>query len=157
MKWLGGGRYLQEGAEAPDFELPDQQGEMVKLYENLENQWVVLFFYPKDDSPVCTKQVCEFRNSQAAFQALNSKVFGISGDSTGSHGVFAEHHHLPYPILSDTNGSVQRAYSVSKLLGLISERVTFVIGPDRRIHFVYSDLMSATSHVEKVLSFLKTK
>ena len=156
MKWLSGGRYLTVGTQAPDFELLNQAHQPVRLYDALDKGWVVLFFYPKDASPVCTQQVCHFRDTYQHFQKNNTTILGINDALPDSHQQFSRQHQLPYALLSDTDRMVRKQYGVSKLLGLLSERVTFVIAPDRTIRMVYSGLLNANAHVEKALQIIQT-
>jgi peroxiredoxin Q/BCP len=148
---------LKEGDIAPDFELHDSQGKAFKLYEILSHKWVVIFFYPKDETPGCTAQACSFRNAYQEFKALGVEVLGISGDSAESHERFAQKQQLPYPLLSDPQGKVAKAFGVKKALGILPGRVTFVIDRDRRIQLAYSAQLQAESHQEKALEILKTK
>lgn len=148
---------LKEGDIAPDFELHDSQGKAFKLYETLNNKWVVLFFYPKDDSPGCTAQACSFRNAYQEFKTLGTEVLGISADSEESHERFAQRQQLPYPLLSDPQGKVAKAFGVKKALGILPGRVTFVIAPDRTIRLAYSSQLQAESHQQKALEILKSQ
>lgn len=148
---------LKEGDIAPDFELNSHQDKPFSLYGILNNNWVVLFFYPKDDTPGCTAQACSFRNTYQEFNALGAEVLGISGDSAQSHQRFAQKQQLPYPLLSDPQGKVAKAFGVKKALGILPGRVTFVIAPDRTIRLAYSSQLQAESHQEKALEILKSQ
>jgi peroxiredoxin Q/BCP len=148
---------LKVGSTAPDFTLPDQDGQSVHLYDILKNRWVVLFFYPKDHSPVCTTQVCAFRNAYHEFQNAGAEVFGISSDSIDSHRAFTEHKSLPFRLLSDTNGLTAKDYGVPKTFGLIPGRVTFVIDPQRTIRMAYPSQFNAKAHMQKALNLLKQR
>lgn len=155
MQWFGGGKALPVGAQAPDFALLNTEGTPVHLSDSLARGWVVLFFYPKDDSPVCTKQACLFRDYAAEWKAKNVTVLGISGDTPRSHQHFAQKHRLSFPLLSDLEGHVSEQYGIGKLLGLLPERVTFVIAPDGTIRMVYSGMLNGAAHVEKALQFIQ--
>jgi peroxiredoxin Q/BCP len=146
---------LTPGTPAPDFELPDQHGQPVRLSERLSHGWVVLFFYPKDHSPVCTTQVCAFRNAHDDFRDAGAEVIGISSDSIDSHQRFAEHHQLPFTLVADTDGKVRAQYGVPKTFGLLPGRVTFVIAPDRTIRMAYPSQFNAKAHMEKALHVLR--
>jgi peroxiredoxin Q/BCP len=146
---------LKVGSIAPDFTLPDQDGQPVHLYALLEHQWVVLFFYPKDHSPVCTTEVCAFRNAYHEFQDAGAEVLGISADSIESHQAFRHNKHLPFRLLSDVDGLIAKAYGVPKTFGIIPGRVTFVIDPKRAIRLAYPSLFNAKAHMEKALALLK--
>lgn len=148
---------LKVGSTAPDFSLPDQDGQTVHLYDVLKEHWVVLFFYPKDDSPVCTQQVCAFRNASQEFQDAGAVILGISSDSVDSHRAFSQHQHLPYRLLADANGQIAKAYGVSKTFGLIPGRVTFVIDPQHTVRMAYPSQLNAKAHTEKALALLKQR
>jgi|SRR5438309_10209946 len=122
---------LAVGAEAPDFELPDQDGRVVRLSE-LRGKNIVLVFYPGDDTPVCTKQLCEFRDTWAAAKKLNTVVFGVNPWSAGSHGKFRAKYKLPFPLLVDKG---QRVGSLYRTFSLLVRRTVYLIGPDGRIRF----------------------
>lgn len=146
---------LAPGQTAPDFELKNPAGETVNLYTLLKTGWVVLFFYPKDHSPVCTTQVCTFRDSYSEFQATGTHILGISGDSAQSHEDFAQKQHLPFPLLCDNKGKVAKQYGVTKTFGLIPGRATFVIDDQGTVRMAYSDMFNGKAHVEKALSLLR--
>ena len=119
------------GSPAPEFTLPDQDGVPVSL-ASLRGSWVVVYFYPKDDTPGCTAESCSFRDSHEAFTGAGAKVIGISSDSVDSHRAFATKHSLPFTLLADEKGEVAKAYD--SLLNLIvfkmARRNTFLIAPD---------------------------
>lgn len=142
------------GDIAPDFTLPDQEGAPITL-SALRGKPVVLFFYPKDDSPGCTAEACSFRDHYASFREMGAELIGISGDSSASHARFAGRHRLPYRLLSDADGAVQRAYGVGKLFGLLPDRVTFVIGPDGVIRHRFRSQLLVTRHVREALAALQ--
>lgn len=148
---------LKPGSPAPDFELPDQQGQAVRLSHLLEQGWVVLFFYPKDHSPVCTTQVCAFRSAYHEFQDAGAEVVGISSDSVESHQKFVQNQSLPFTLLSDQNGEIAAHYGVQKTFGLIPGRVTFVIDPQGMIRLAYPSQFNAKAHMQKALALLKSK
>jgi peroxiredoxin Q/BCP len=148
---------LKVGSIAPDFTLPDQDGRPVHLYDILKNRWVVLFFYPKDHSPICTTQVCAFRNAYHEFQEAGAEVLGISSDSAESHRAFSEHQHLPFRLLSDSESLIAKAYGVPKTFGLIPGRVTFVIDPQHTIRMAYPSQFNAKAHMQKALTLLKQR
>lgn len=145
---------LTVGDSAPDFALTDQDGQRVKL-SDFRGRPVVLFFYPKDDSPGCTAQACSFRDQHQVFAEAGAVVIGISGDATSSHRRFAEKHHLPYRLLTDADGSVQRAYGVHKTLGLLPGRVTFVIDGDGVIRHRFASQLLVHKHVEEALAAVR--
>jgi peroxiredoxin Q/BCP len=143
------------GEPAPEFELSDQDGQLHSL-EDYRDQWVVLYFYPKDDTPGCTTEACEFRDNIFAFKALNAQVLGVSLDDVESHQKFAEKHGLPFPLLADVDGRVADAYGVkTKMVGFtVAKRQTFVIDPDGNLARHYKKVRPAT-HSDEVLADLK--
>jgi thioredoxin-dependent peroxiredoxin len=139
---------------APNFQLPDQHGKLFDLDEILKVSPAVLFFYPKDETPGCTKEVCSFRDSFAEFQKAGFAVVGISGDSIRAHEKFAWKHRLPYRLLSDKGGEVAARFGVKRKLGIIPGRVTLVIGQDRNIYHRFEGLFMADEHVRQALGAL---
>ena len=109
---------VDAGSKAPTFTLPSQSGEMVSLEDFIGTKPVVLFFYPKDDTPGCTKEVCAFRDRFEGFRRVDAEVIGISSDSVDSHDRFAAKHDLPFTLLSDEGGKVRRLYGVPNAFGL---------------------------------------
>ena len=103
---------IQVGDRAPDFTLPSQSGEPVRLSDRLGERVVVLYFYPKDDTPGCTAEACAFRDSHEVFTEAGTEVIGISSDSAGRHAAFADRHNLPFTLLSDQGGRVRKSYGV---------------------------------------------
>jgi len=122
---------LPTGAAAPDFALPDDSGQTVTL-SSLRGKSVVLIFYPGDDTPGCTKQLCEFRDSWEAAKTRGVSVFGISPQSAKSHVKFREKFHFPFPLLVDRGQKVAALYNAK---GLIVKRTVYLIGPDGKIRF----------------------
>ena len=146
---------LSVGDPAPDFELIDQDGRMHSI-EDYRGEWVVLYFYPKDGTPGCTTEACEFRDNIFAFRARNAQILGVSLDDVESHREFAEKHGLPFPLLADTGGVAASAYGVkTRLFGLtMARRQTFLIDPDGRIAKHYGDVDPDT-HPGEVLGDLE--
>ncbi len=142
------------GEPAPGFELPDQNGELHSL-EDYRDQWVALYFYPKDGTPGCTTEACEFRDDIFRYRDLGAQIIGVSLDDEESHKAFAEKHGLPFPLLADTDGMTASAYGVkSRFLGLtLAKRQTFLIDPDGRVAMHYSDVDPDT-HSDEVLADL---
>jgi len=145
---------VEIGSVAPDFTLPSQSGEIVNLKGFVGSKPVVLFFYPKDDTPGCTKQACAFRDDYEQFGKLDAEVIGISSDSVESHRSFAEKHDLPFTLLSDEGGKVRRLYGVSSTFGLFPGRVTYVIDREGVVRHVFSSQLEAVKHVEVALKSL---
>jgi peroxiredoxin Q/BCP len=144
------------GSEAPNFSLPSQFGEMVTLQDFLGGRPVVLFFYPKDDTPGCTKQACAFRDDYDEFGRLDAEVIGISSDSVESHKSFAAKYDLPFTLLSDEGGWVRRLYGVPNTFGLFPGRVTYVIDEEGVVRHVFSSQLGVEKHVEEALQALQT-
>ena len=137
------------GDTAPDFTLPSQSGEEVSLEDFLgRKKAVVLFFYPKDDTPGCTKEACSFRDGYEQFEKLEAEVIGISSDSVKSHERFVEEHGLPFVLLSDEGGEVRKLYGVPNTLGLFPGRVTYVIDEEGVVRHIFSSQLGVTGHVE---------
>jgi peroxiredoxin Q/BCP len=137
------------GSKAPDFTLPSQSGEMVNLRDFLGQKPVVLFFYPKDDTPGCTKQARAFRDGYEEFGKLDAEVIGISSDSVESHKRFAAKHSLPFPLLSDEGGKVRKLYGVPSTFGLFPGRVTYVIDAEGVVRHVFASQLGVEQHVEE--------
>ena len=150
---------LEAGNQAPDFELQDNQGDVRKL-SDYAGQTVVVYFYPKDDTPGCTKEACSFRDSYQNFKTAGVEVIGISPDSVKSHSKFSEKHDLPFTLLSDPEHKVCEAYGVwglKKFMGREYDgvlRTTFVIGPDGKIKKVFKNVKPA-DHSHEVLEAVK--
>ncbi len=147
---------VEVGSKAPELTLRSQSGEEVSLASFRGNKSVVLFFYPKDETPGCTAEACSFRDSYDAFAEAGAEVIGISADSEESHQQFATHHRLPMTLLSDPKGVARAAFGVKgALLGLLPGRVTFVIDREGIVRHVFSSQLRATKHVDEALSVLR--
>ena len=152
---LGGGKPgVTEGQRAPDFTLPDANGQPVRLAD-FAGKPVVLYFYPKDDTPGCTKEACSFRDQYQDFQDAGAVVIGVSSDSSESHRKFAAKHRLPFTLLADRGGQVRKRYGVPATLGLLPDRVTFVIDAGGVVRHVFSSQLDATRHVREALEVLR--
>ena len=146
---------VQMGDPAPDFELKDQGGQLHSI-EDYRGKWVALYFYPKDDTPGCTTEACEFRDNIYAFKNLNCQILGVSLDDVDSHKEFAEKYSLPFPLLADSAGTTADAYGVkSKYMGMsVAKRQTFLIDPEGNIAKHY-EKVDPDSHSQEVLADLK--
>ena len=144
------------GSKAPDFSLPSQSGAIVSLRDFLGKKPVVLFFYPKDDTPGCTKEACAFRDDYEQFGKLDAEVIGISSDSVESHRSFASKHDLPFTLLSDEGGKVRRLYRVPNTFGLFPGRVTYVIDREGVVRRIFSSQLGVEQHVEEALKALRS-
>jgi thioredoxin-dependent peroxiredoxin len=143
------------GDEAPDFELPSQSGEKVKLGDLIGARALVLFFYPKDDSPGCTAEACSFRDGYEAFVDAGAEVVGVSSDSAESHERFAAKNALPFLLLSDEDGEVRKLYGAPSTLGLLPGRVTYVIDKAGTVRHVFSSQLGVTRHVDEALNVVR--
>ncbi|MDX5443619.1 MAG: peroxiredoxin [Hymenobacteraceae bacterium] len=146
---------LQVGALAPDFELPDQDGNIFRLSDLKGKKHVVLYFYPKDNTRGCTAQACAFRDQYEDFKEQGAEVVGVSTDSASSHTGFIGKHNLPFRLVSDVKGKVRKLYGVPKFLGLITGRVTFVIDKQGVIRYVFNSMTKPLEHIQNTLTILK--
>ena len=121
----------------------------------LRGKWVVLYFYPADDTPGCTAEACSFRDSYQDFTDAGAVVVGVSGQDATSHTKFAAKHNLPFALLSDTDGALRKAYGVKKSLGLLPGRVTFVIDPSGVVRKEFSSQLMAKKHIGEALSVIQ--
>jgi peroxiredoxin Q/BCP len=146
---------VRVGDPAPDFTLLAATGETVSLSQFRGHTEVVLFFYPKDDSPVCTAEACSFRDSYGAFQSAGAEVIGISADSVESHRQFGARNQLPFHLLSDADGAVRACYGVPRTLGVIPGRVTYLIDTQGIVRHIVSAQFQPARHVAEALRVLK--
>jgi len=142
------------GQAAPDFSLPDQNGKQHKLMD-YSGKWLVLYFYPKDDTPGCTQEACAFRDDLQQLTALGAEVVGVSLDDSSSHAAFAGRYHLPFPLLADKSSDVAARYGVLLNLGLfkVAKRYTFLIDPHGKISKVY-DKVETSRHSREIIEDL---
>jgi len=148
---LRGCMTITAGQTVPEFSLPDQDGTTVTSTQ-LRGGWAVVYFYPKDDTPGCTAESCSFRDNFEAFTDAGAKVIGISSDSVESHKAFAQKHNLPFTLLADTNGAVRKQFGVTKTLGLLPGRVTYVIDPEGVVQKVFSSQFKPKKHIDEALA-----
>lgn len=148
---------ITAGMPAPDFALPDQQGNIVQLSAFRGKSPVVVYFYPKDDTSGCTMQACRFRDDFDKFSVSGAVILGISGDSSESHGRFVSKYQLPFTLLSDKGGKVRKLYGVRKTFGVIPGRVTFVIDREDIVRHVFSSQSDPVRHVEEALRALAAR
>jgi peroxiredoxin Q/BCP len=148
---LGTGTGLGAGARAPEFSLEDQNGRRVSLADFRGRKNVVVYFYPKDDTPGCTRESCAFRDQYQDFTDAGAEVIGVSGDSRKSHESFAAKHRLPFTLLSDPGGKVRRAFGVPSTLGVLPGRVTYVIDKEGVIRHAFNSQLDPRRHVEEAL------
>src|SRR5580658_7890979 len=145
---------LANGTPAPDFELPDQRGNLVRLSRYRGRNAVVVYFYPKDDTSGCTVEACRFRDDFEKFRVTGAEILGISDDSTESHARFASKYQLPFTLLSDKGGRVRKLYGVKKTFGVIPGRVTFVIDRAGVVRHAFSSQSKPARHIEEALKAL---
>ena len=148
-------RGIQAGDTAPDFTLPSQSGEPVRLHDRLGQRVVVLYFYPKDNTSGCTAEACAFRDSHETFTDAGAEVIGVSSDSSDKHAAFAGRHNLPFTLLSDRGGRVRKAYGVPSVLGVIPGRVTYVIDRTGTVRHVFSSMTNIDKHVNDALEVVR--
>ena len=147
---------VRVGDPAPDFALPSANAETVRLSDFRGKAEVVLFFYPKDHSLVCTMEICSFRDSYEAFREAGAEVIGISADSEISHQAFARRFRLPFHLLADRDGVVRSRYGVPRTFGLIPGRVTYLIDREGIVRHLFSSQFQPWRHVAEALEVLKT-
>ncbi len=145
---------LKVGDQIPDFSLYDQTGRKWNKKEFIGKP-LVLFFYPKDDTPGCTIEVCGFRDKYDLFQILGAKVCGVSNGNEESHNQFANKNKLQYPLLCDEGNDLRKKFGVSKFLGIIDGRVTYVIDSEGYIRHIFEDLINGPAHIKEALRVLK--
>jgi peroxiredoxin Q/BCP len=147
---------IDVGQRAPDFTLPAGDGRSVSLADFRGKKVVVLFFYPKDETPGCTREACEFRDSFDAFSEVGAEVIGVSDDDVESHKKFAANHRLPMTLLSDGGGKVREKFGVKAFLGIVPDRVTFVIDREGVVRHVFAARLRFGKHVDEALGVVKT-
>ena len=143
------------GDPAPDFTLRSQTGDEVNLKQVLKRAEVVLYFYPKDNTPGCTAEAKAFRDSHQVFREMGAEVIGVSSDSVESHRGFATKCDIPFTILSDDGGNVRKLYGVPSTFGLLPGRVTYIIDSAGIVRHVFSSQMNPTRHIEEAMSVLQ--
>lgn len=147
---------IKEGNVIPNFKLKNQHGEQVSISDFLGEKSLVLFFYPKDDTPGCTREACSFRDHYEAFLDAGAEVIGISGQSVESHKNFAQKHNLKYHLLSDEGNKIRKLFGVpADLFGLFPGRVTYVADKTGKIIYIFNSQMQVEKHVEEALKVLK--
>ncbi len=145
---------LAVGSLAPEFSGLDQHGNTVTLSGSLAAGRLVLYFYPRDFTSVCTAQACAFRDSTPEFASLAAQVVGVSRDDQDSHRRFAAQHRVPYPLLADVDGAISRAYEADRWLVSLVKRITYVIATDRKILGAFRHELSAEKHLSDVRAVL---
>ncbi len=148
---------LKVGDKAPLFSLLSEEGAIIKLGDLIGLSPIVLYFYPKDNTTVCTKEACAFRDNINKIKGIeNTLVMGISSDSVDSHKQFSSDNELPFTLLSDQAGEVRKLYGVPKTFRLLPGRVTYVIDKDGIVRHIFSSQLNYKKHIEEALSALKS-
>jgi len=147
---------IKVGSTIPEFSLPDQNGSLFNINSVLGKKNLVIYFYPKDDSPGCTAQACSFRDQFEVFTEADAVIIGISSQSVESHKEFAEKHRLSFTLLSDEENKIRKLFGVAtNLLGILPGRVTYVTDKKGRVLFIFNSQSQATKHVDEALRILK--
>ena len=144
---------IKVGSKVPEFKLLDQTGKEFDSKDFVCKKKMVIYFYPKDETPGCTKEACAFRDQFDVFKQADAMIVGISGQSVDSHKEFAENHKLPFTLLSDKDNDVRKLFGVKT--SPIPGRVTFVVDKSGTVVYVFDSLMQATKHVDEALRILK--
>lgn len=148
---------IKTGSQLPLFTLPDQDGNLFDISSYLHKKNLVIYFYPKDDSPGCTKEACYFQDMFEVFKEADAMVIGISGQSVESHKKFAEKHRLSYILLSDKGNKIRKLFNVpTNFLGLIPGRVTYVVDKTGTVIYTFNSQTQATKHVDEALRILQS-
>ncbi|MEI6822466.1 MAG: peroxiredoxin [Bacteroidota bacterium] len=147
---------INVGSQIPNFSLKDQNGNLFNIDSVKGKKNLVIYFYPKDDSPGCTKEACSFRDQFEVFNEADALIIGISGQSVESHKKFAEKYRLTYTLLSDEGNAVRKQFGVpTNLLGLLPGRVTYVVDKSGKVIYLFNSQIQATKHVDEALTILK--
>jgi peroxiredoxin Q/BCP len=147
---------IEKGSKVPSFSLKDQDGKLFTIQSVLGKKNLVIYFYPKDDSPGCTKEACYFRDQFEVFGEEDAVIIGISGQSVESHKEFAEKYRLSYTLLSDEGNKVRKLFGVpAGFFGTIPGRVTYVVDKQGTVVYVFNSQAQATKHVDEALRILK--
>ena len=149
------GKSLEVGEAAPEFRLQDGGGQWVHSPDLWRSGPAVSFFYPRDDTTICTAEACAFQGNLSGFEELGATVVGVSADSVASHQAFAGRHGLTYTLLSDAKNEARRAFGVPKTLGVLAGRSTYVIDQEGIIRHAYHAQISASGHVEEALEAVR--
>lgn len=146
---------LQVGDRTPDFTLPSATGENVSLKDFLGKKALVVYFYPKDDTPGCTAESCAFRDSYEVFKEAGAEIIGISSDSVQSHQQFASKYQLPFILLSDSENKVRKLFDVPPTLFILPGRVTYVIDKEGIVRHIFNSMLDFKAHVEEALKTIQ--
>lgn len=149
------GELPKTGSAAPNFNLPDQNGKQHAL-QDFRGKWLILYFYPKDDTPGCTQEACAFRDDLNLLAEMGAQVVGVSVDDSNSHAEFAKKYHLPFPLLADRSGDVAASYGALMDLGImkLARRFTFLIDPQGNVSKIYLSV-ETSRHSKEIIEDLK--
>jgi thioredoxin-dependent peroxiredoxin len=147
---------VKAGDPAPEITLPDQDGQQVSL-SSYRGRWVVVYFYPADDTPGCTKESCSFRDAYQDFTDAGAEVIGVSGDSVASHKKFAEKHRLPFRLLADEGDVVRKRYGAMGRAGVLGMkgRITYVVDPEGTVQKVFNSQLQFNRHQKEALATIR--
>jgi len=145
---------VQIGDDAPDFEMPAHDGTIFRLSEH-RGKVVVLFFYPRNGTPLCTQEACAFRDHYEEFVAAGAAVVGVSSGGVEEHQAFASRHRLPFVLLADQNGELRKLYGVPKTLGIFPGRTTYVIDQQGKVRHIFSGQLAVDRHVGEALAIVR--
>jgi len=147
---------IKIGSSIPSFTLPDQNGNVFDINSVIDKKNLVIYFYPEDDSPGCTKEACSFRDQFEVFKEADAMIIGISGQSVESHKEFAEKHRLRFTLLSDEGDKIRKQFGVpTNLLGLLPGRVTYIADKTGKVIYIFNSQIQSTKHVDEALKILK--
>jgi peroxiredoxin Q/BCP len=146
---------IRVGDEAPDFTLISASGHKVSLRDYIGKKNIVLYFYPKDNTPVCTREACAFRDNYEVFKKMGAEVIGVSSDSLERHQEFVKKNNLPFILLSDEEKKVRKQFGVPSTLGLIDGRVTYIIDKKGEVRHIFSSQFQPSKHSNEAIDVLK--
>jgi peroxiredoxin Q/BCP len=156
MKLTTGKNQVKIGSKIPSFTLSDQNGKLFDINSVLGKKNLVIYFYPKDDTPGCTAQACSFRDQFEVFKEADAVIIGISGQSVESHKEFAIKHRLTFTLLSDEGNKIRKRFGVpTNLFGLLPGRVTYIADKTGKVIYIFNSQMQVTKHVNEALRILK--
>ena len=147
---------IKVGDRVPDFSLPSQTGTTVNISDLLGKKSLVIYFYPKDDTPGCTAESCAFRDSYEVFTDAGAEVIGISADSPQSHQQFAQKYNLPFTLLSDSDNRVRKLFGVPATLFVLPGRVTYIIDKAGIVRHIFDSMLDFKAHVTESLNTIKS-
>ena len=146
---------MRVGNTIPDLTVTVETGERQSLAAIQDSQAMVLYFYPKDETPVCTKEACSFRDAYEDFVEAGAVVVGVSGDTVASHRAFARHHRLPFTLVADVGGALRKAFRVPRMMGFMDGRTTYVIDKKGVVRHVFTAHFAANEHVTEALAVVR--